>query len=202
MSEYKQEEKTLEELLAEEPTVPYSYADYLKWTFDERVELIKGKIFDMSPAPTRKHQEIGFIISNEIYNYLKGKPCKAYYAPFDVRLPNKKGDPDDKIYTVVQPDIMVICNQDKLDEKGCVGAPDLIVEILSPSTAKKDLTIKRELYEENGVKEYWVIYPKEEIVEVFTLAEGKYNLPQTYVNLDKIQVHTLPGLEIDLKEVF
>src|SRR6478736_6826824 len=138
----------------------YTYADYLKWTIEERLELIKGKIFRMSPAPNRMHQALSMRIANPIYNLLRGQQCQVYTAPFDVRLP-RKSLKDEDIITVVQPDICVICDPSKLDERGCIGAPDIVVEILSPSNNKKELKNKYEVYEESGVKEYWIVTPQE-----------------------------------------
>ena len=140
----------------------YSYADYLTWKFQERLELIKGKIFKMSPAPRRIHQEISRDLLTEMNFFLKGGKCNVFSAPFDVRLP--KSNAEDEIYTVVQPDICVVCDPSKLDDAGCVGAPDLIVEILSESTAKKDKTNKFELYQECGVKEYWIVSPTDQYI--------------------------------------
>ncbi len=154
----------------------YSYADYLKWTFSERIELIKGKVFNMSPAPARFHQDISGNIFNAIKNHLKGKSCKIYDAPFDVRLlPLDKDKRDKQIFTVVQPDICVICDLEKLDERGCLGAPDLIIEILSPGNTKKEMKDKFEVYEENGVREYWIVEPNDRVIFVYVLNEqGKY----------------------------
>lgn len=178
----------------------YSYADYLKWKFEERVEIIKGKIFQLS-APRRKHQSISAEISFQISDYLRNSKCKLYYAPFDVRLPISTDDK--KTFTVVQPDICVICNPEILDEKGCNGAPDLIVEILSPSTSEKDTTIKFDLYEEVGVIEYWIVYPDYNLVEVFVLDDkGKYRHIRKYAAKQKVPVNILEGLEIDLEKVF
>lgn len=179
----------------------YTYADYLKWQFEERVELIKGKIFKMSPAPSRKHQEISFNLSGMFFNGLKGKKCKAYSAPFDVKLPGKSKE-DKEITTVVQPDLCIVCDVSKLEERGCTGAPDLIVEILSPSTSKKDLRDKFSLYEEAGVKEYWVVYPEEETLEVFRLnKDNSYVFEKVYVKGDKMKVYDL-NLKIEISEVF
>jgi Uma2 family endonuclease len=136
----------------------YTYADYLEWTFEERVELIKGRLFEL-PTPNRIHQTLAFRMNGEFYNYLKGKPCSAFHAPFDVRLPQKSKD-DKDIVTVVQPDISVICDPSKLDDKGCIGAPDIVVEILSPGNNRKELKNKYEAYEEAGVKEFRLIHPQ------------------------------------------
>ena len=155
----------------------YTYADYLTWLDDKRRELINGFVHLMTPAPRRRHQGISFIIGGYFFNYLKNKNCKAYTAPFDVRFPKKGETADEKIYTVVQPDISVICDQNKLDDRGCIGAPDLIIEILSPSTAKKDMNDKFDLYQESGVKEYWIVNPNDENINVFFLDKnGKYQL--------------------------
>ena len=153
----------------------YTYANYITWQFKERIELIKGKLFKMSPAPARRHQGISVELSTQFHNYLKKKGCKSYSAPFDVRFP--KGEDDEQTFTVVQPDICVICDKSKLDDRGCVGAPDLIVEILSPATAKKDVKDKFQLYEESGVKEYWIVSPENKLVDVFILKDdNKYHL--------------------------
>ncbi|WP_421870965.1 Uma2 family endonuclease [Marinoscillum sp.] len=199
---YQQEEPKIDDISVLEPEATYSYADYLRWSFEERVELIKGKLFRMSPAPRRSHQGISMVIGNEIYNVLKGQKCKSYMAPFDVRFPNKPGDPDDQTFTVVQPDICVICDHSKLDDAGCKGAPNLIVEILSPSTASKDLNEKYQLYEEHGVKEYWVVYPGEAVLEIYELQNGKYVSKGKFVKEDVVTSKVLPGLKLDLSEVF
>ncbi|MDX1942881.1 MAG: Uma2 family endonuclease, partial [Saprospiraceae bacterium] len=138
----------------------YTYADYLTWQFEERIELIKGRIFKMSPAPSRKHQRASIVLSSIIFDFLRAGPCEVYSAPFDVRLldSKKKKKSNKEIYSVVQPDICVICDAEKLDDRGCIGAPDWIIEILSPGNNKKEVDNKFRLYEENGVREYWVVY--------------------------------------------
>lgn len=189
----------------EEPdlSLSYTYADYLKWDLPEMVELIRGKVYKMSPAPTSKHQDISTRLVVSIGTFLKNKKCKVFAAPFDVRLP-RKGKADEDIVTVVQPDICVICDPSKVDERGCLGAPDWIIEILSKSTSSKDLNEKFEVYEEAGVKEYWVIHPTEQTVLVYTLNNhGKYEgILKPYVRTDNVQSRTLQGLTIDLSEVF
>lgn len=183
-----------------DPDKKYSYADYLKWTFDESVELIKGKLFRMPPAPSSRHQDISRELLIEIGVFLKGKSCKVYNAPFDVRLfPIKE---DGKNFTVVQPDLCVICDLTKIDEKGCFGPPDLIIEIQSPSTTKKDMQDKFYLYKEAGVKEYWIVVPSADVVEVFDLTDGEYRIRKHYTIEDSIPVGVLPGLEIELMSVF
>lgn len=183
-------------------SVTYTYADYLRWTFEERVELIKGKIFRMSPAPSRIHQKISWELGRVLSNYLKGKTCEAYTAPFDVRLP-RKGKDDKNVITVVQPDLCVICDPAKLDEKGCIGAPDIVVEILSPGNNKKELRNKYEVYEEAGVKEFWIVWPTEKTFMKYTLDEkGKFQ-PSRVMTLDEeVTTPVLPGFVLKLNEVF
>ena len=180
----------------------YSYKDYLTWPENERWELIDGIAYNMTPAPSRWHQEISIALSNTFFNYLKNKPCKVYVSPFDVRLP-AGNESDEEIETVVQPDILIVCDRSKLDSKGCKGAPDLIIEIMSPSTAKKDLKEKFDLYEKAGVKEYWIVDPNNKTVMVFKLDENKkYRKFDVYANEDSITVGIFEGLIIDLKEIF
>jgi Uma2 family endonuclease len=184
-------------------TKQYTYADYLTWQFAERVELIKGWVYKMSPAPSRLHQRISQIVSSEIYNYVKGGTCEVYSAPFDVRLVNKRKSVDDKeVMDVVQPDICVICDATKLDDRGCIGAPELIIEIISKGNSKRDVQQKFELYQENGVLEYWIIQPNDCTVSVFDLVNQKYVLRKIYSNEDEIEVAVLQGLSIDMKIVF
>ncbi len=184
-------------------SLSYTYADYLKWDLPDMVELIRGKVYRMSPAPTTRHQSIVLNLASEIHTFLKRQPCKVFVAPFDVRL-SRKEKADKEIVTVVQPDLCVICDPSKIDERGCMGAPDWIIEILSKHTFSKDLREKFEVYEEAGVKEYWVVHPTEETVLVYTLnAHGKYEgLLKPYIRTDKVQPNTLPGLTIDLTEIF
>lgn len=180
----------------------YSYADYLQWTFEERLELIKGKVFKMTPAPNLYHQDISAIVFTEIFNYLKGKPCKTYAAPFDVRLPRKSEHSDEKIYTVVQPDICVICDLTKLDKQGCIGSPNIVIEILSPGNNQKELRSKYEVYEEAQVEEYWIISPQDESFLQYTLSGDKY-VPSRLMTIgDTVTTPILPGFELDLKTVF
>jgi Uma2 family endonuclease len=179
----------------------YTYADYLKWRLDEQVELIKGKIFRMSPAPKRIHQKVSIDIASKLYNFLKGKPCQVYDAPFDVRLPVKSKKNED-IITVVQPDICVICDPTKLDDAGCIGAPDIVIEILSKGNNKKELQNKYEVYEESGVKEYWVIHPEEQTVLIYTLVNNQYQPSRLFTKGDEIKTPILPGFILILDDVF
>ena len=183
----------------------YTYADYLTWQFSERVELIKGWIYKMTPAPRRKHQAVVSNLSYWIYDFIKDNECRIYTAPFDVRLIKNVGQTDKEIDTVVQPDISVICDRGKLDEKGCFGAPDLIIEILSPSTTKKDYNEKYLLYEENNVKEYWLANPDAKSIEVFVLNKGKYyskGVYSEYGGFKEIPVYIFPKLKLNLTEIF
>lgn len=179
----------------------YTYADYLTWQMDEMVELIKGKIFKQAAAPRRIHQEVSGRIFNKLFNFLEKPSCKVYAAPFDVRLPVKSKKHED-IDTVVQPDICVICDPEKLDELGCVGAPDLVVEILSPGNNKKELQNKYEVYEESGVQEYWIIHPNECTLIVNSLINGKYQSSRVFTHGDKVASLAVNGFVLDLEEVF
>ena len=190
----------------EEPdlTGTYTYADYLTWWWEERAELIKGTIYKMSPAPTSSHQLVAGELYLQIGNYLKKKQCQVFIAPFDVRLPHTSRKENKDITTVVQPDLCVVCDRQKIDEKGCLGPPDWIIEILSKHTSAKDLTKKFDVYEQSGVKEYWVIDPIAATVLIYTLdASGKYKgLLKPFIRTDKISSTVLPDLLIDLEEVF
>ena len=180
----------------------YTYADYLTWQLDEMVELIRGKVFrKAAAAPRRIHEELTVILVSRFYEFLKGKTCKVYTAPFDVRLPVSSKKHED-INTVVQPDLCVVCDPEKLDDLGCVGAPDLIVEILSPGNNKKELKNKYEVYESSGVGEYWIIHPDERTLLIYTLVGGQYCASRLFTMGDRISSHALPGFELELDEVF
>jgi len=201
-----------EPLVAEESAIVYeimrySYADYLTWTDDVMREIIDGVVYAFA-APLLSHATVIRTFLVRACNYInkRKRKCKIFAAPFDVRLPLNGETDERKIYNVVQPDICIVCDSSKLDKKGCVGAPDLIVEVNSPSTSKRDLNLKFSLYEKHGVKEYWVVYPNDEAVTVFILQEdGKYDEGKTYQVLygaTHVPVKTLEGLIIDLKELF
>ncbi|GLU56662.1 Uma2 family endonuclease [Dyadobacter frigoris] len=186
-----------------DPNATYSYADYLKWRIDERIELIKGKIFKMSPAPATRHQLHVGEIYRRLSNHLYRNSCKVFISPFDVRLtPLKKSD-SSKIYTVVQPDICVVCNPAKIDSKGCIGAPDLIVEVLSPGNTDKEMKEKFEIYEENGVKEYWLVEPDHHIVLVYKLNEtGKFIGLKPFTESEILTSEVVEGFEVLVKDIF
>jgi len=174
----------------------YTYSDYYSWDDGERWELIDGIPYAMSPAPTPSHQSICINLIIQIGDYLKGKPCKLFAAPFDVRLNAHRED-----NTVVQPDLAVICDHSKINDKGCIGAPDFIIEILSPSTAGHDRVVKLQQYLKAGVREYWIVDPDTKIVQIFIL-EGDRYFTTAYADTDIAPVSVLPGCEIILEDVF
>ena len=182
----------------------YTYADYLTWLDDKRRELIDG-FYHLMSGPLRRHGRVSLKLSVRIDTFIeknKGK-CHIYTAPFDVRLPLHGSTDDDKVYDVVQPDICVICDMTKLDDKGCIGAPDIIVEVLSPSTYKYDWNYKFNLYEKAGVREYWIVDPRSKLANVFILqSNGKYDEGTVYESGQKAPVSIFEGLEIDLDEIF
>ena len=173
----------------------FTYQDYCTWDDDERWELIDGIPYAMA-APMRKHQRVSGKIYLQIANFLRGKACEVYYAPFDVRL-----NADTLDNTVVQPDIAVFCDESKLDEKGGIGAPEMVVEILSPSSASHDMIRKYMLYMKVGVREYLIVDPESQTVVTHILEDGKYNR-KDHEKTDVIPVLTLDGCVIDLSEVF
>ena len=154
----------------------YTYGDYCRWPDDERWELIDGRPFNMCSAPTRQHQKLVLEIGRQLGNQLEDGPCEVCVAPFDVRL--AEGDePDEEIVNVVQPDVAVICDQTKLDDAGCRGAPDWIVEVLSRRTAAKDQTDKLTLYERHGVREYWLVHPTDRVLTIYRFQGSAYGRP-------------------------
>jgi Uma2 family endonuclease len=179
------------------PRIDYfTYGDYRHWPDEERWELIDGQAFAMSPAPTRLHQEFVVELARQIGNALQHHPCRVYVAPFDVRLP-RGSEADDQVDTVVQPDVAVICDPGKLDDQGCRGAPDRIIEILSPSSAAYDQIRKRALYERHGVREYWLLHPVDRVLIIYRLgADGAYGAPDIRALEEPTPVAVIPGLEI------
>jgi len=171
----------------------YTYEDYLKWDDSQRWELIDGHAYAMA-APNVWHQRVLLRLSVEFEGHLRGNKCEVFIAPFDVRLDTKRGD-----YTVVQPDLLVVCDPDKIaDGKSCKGAPDLVVEILSPSNPKKDTDIKLRKYREAGVKELWFVHPEPKMIQILTMTNGNY-VPRFFH--DEINSPTLPKLTLDLKYI-
>ncbi|MDD1623427.1 MAG: Uma2 family endonuclease [Methylococcaceae bacterium] len=187
-------------------TASYSYADYLTWQLNETVELIKGKIQLMSPAPNVKHQRLSIYLSSRLFYYFENKACQVFSAPFDVRLYDRTKSllVNKEITTVVQPDICVICDNSKLDEQGCNGAPDWIIEILSKGNSKKEVKIKHALYAESGVKEYWLVFPYEEVIQQFVLNDenNSYQLVNSYAGDDVAVPYLFADLAIDLSVLF
>ena len=193
----------------------YSYADYLLWQFDERVELIKGKLLKMSPVPNTKHQKVSGNLHLSLGIFLKKYNFQLFSAPFDVRLPisedldisnkykNKaKKLSDGQMMTVVQPDICVICDEGKLDDRGCVGAPDLIIEILSPGNKQREMKDKFEIYQQAGVKEYWLVEPNDEFVLQYTLEKGKYIGSKPYTKGEQFKSQVLNDFKLVVSDVF
>jgi len=172
----------------------YTVDDYLAWNDGQRYELLHGDVHAMSPAPSWQHQVISGNLEFEIKSQLRPrKTCHVVYAPIDVYLSHD---------TVVQPDIIVVCDQKKIEKRGCVGAPDLVVEILSPSTAKADWKDKYLLYEQSGVREYWIVNPDDALVHVFRLMDGKFFLDGTYSAADTVKIAIFEEVAIDLRNVF
>ena len=180
----------------------YTFADYLTWADNKRRELIDGFVKIMTPAPKRAHQQVASNLHGLLWNYLRKKPCEIYNAPFDVRfLKNGQADPK-AIDTVVQPDISIICDPAKLDEYGCLGAPDMIIEIVSPGNSNRDVSDKFALYQRHGVREYWIVHPNDQTVNVFILKEGQFILEGMYGYGSTVKVNIWDGFEIDLTDVF
>ncbi|UOF91501.1 Uma2 family endonuclease [Fodinisporobacter ferrooxydans] len=187
-----------------DPRKRYTYQDYLNWTMEERYELIDGIPYSMSPAPSPRHQDIVRELLTEFTLFLRNTSCKVYSAPLDVRLLSED-KADDQVSNVVQPDLTVICDSSKIDHRGCNGSPDLLIEILSPSTHRMDKLIKYRLYEQAKVKEYWIIDPVNETVEIHTLNDGqRYQIQNVYTKEDvfAVAVGMFEGFVIDLKAIF
>lgn len=181
--------------------IPFTYTDYLADGSGERYEVFDGEIV-MQAAPSANHQYISAALTSFLFLYLQGKQCRVYPAPFDVRLFEKEGDSPKDVYTVFQPDISVICDRSKIDSRGCKGAPDLVIEILSPSTAGYDWIDKLNQYQKAGVREYWIADPQNQLVYVFLPKEGQLLLNKVYNKTETVQVNILEGCSIDLSRVF
>lgn len=177
----------------------FTYADFLDWDEGTRIEIIDGDSFVLDTPPTI-HQLVSGPLGAQLYSYLKGKTGEVFWGPLAVRLFEKEGDRPEDVRTVVLPDIIVICDPAKLDEHGCKGAPDLIIEILSPSTSRRDRLVKYDLYQRAGVREYWIVDPDTRTVQVYTLEEGRYHAAQLFN--DTVPVGVLEGCAIGLKDVF
>jgi Uma2 family endonuclease len=171
----------------------FTYTDYAGWPEDERWEIINGEAYAMTPAPSTRHQKISLYLCTQFASFFKGKGCETYPAPTDVVFDNQN---------IVQPDLLVVCDKNKITEKNIQGAPDLIVEILSPSTALKDKREKRALYERFGVREYLIVYPAEEIVERLALTDGHYGIADVFGWNEVLPLASFPELHLNLWEVF
>jgi len=174
----------------------YTYADYLTWADDVRQELIDGIPYLLA-APTVTHQRVLGELFLQLRQFLKGKRCEVFISPFDVRL-----NPNDGDDTVVQPDLLVVCDKSKLDKKGCKGAPDMIIEILSPSSTKMDKFIKMRKYNQAGVREYWIVDPEGQYAHVHLLKDGEYKIAAYSSDDTAVPVAVLDGCEINLADVF
>ena len=179
----------------------YSYADLLSWDDNTRYELYDGQLLALA-SPTDVHQSILGELYLQLGNYLKGKKCKAYLSPFDVRIFEQEGDSPEDVDTVLQPDLMVICDKSKVDRHGVHGAPDLVIEILSPASARYDRLVKFNLYQRAGVKEYWIVDPSSRTVCVHTLEDGAYHAATVYSSDLSVPVGVLDNCNIDLSAVF
>lgn len=180
----------------------FTFADVLTWDEDERIEIINGEAFMMA-TPSRIHQEISIAIAAQLYNFLEGKRCRVYPAPFGVRLFEQDGDSPESVDTVVEPDISVVCDRNKLDDHGCKGAPDMVIEILSPSTRRHDQLVKLNLYQRAGVREYWIVDPGAQSVLVFLPdSGGSFRPHEVYGKSDIAKVNVLDGCFIELSKVF
>lgn len=181
--------------------IRYTFADCLTWGENERIEIINGEAVMMAP-PSSVHQEISGELFAQLHAYLKGKQCKVYPAPFAVRLFERDGDDPESVDTMVEPDISVICDKSKIDKHGCKGAPDLVIEILSPSTRRHDRLVKMNLYQRAGVREYWIVDPANQDAQSFVLEDGRYSAKDFGAAGDHMRVSILDGCVIDLSEVF
>ena len=179
----------------------YTFADCLTWSENERIEIIDGEAVMMAP-PSSIHQEISVAITSQLYNFLEGKKCKVYPAPFGVRLFERNGEVPEDVDTMVEPDISVVCDRSKLDEHGCKGAPDLVVEVLSPSSLRHDQLVKLGLYQRAGVREYWIVNPEDKTIRVMLLNSGILQPHEVYTHSDIARVNVLEGCFVDMGKVF
>ncbi len=189
-------------LAAEKQKQKYSYADYLGWPDEERWELIDGVAFDMSPAPFIEHQRIVVLLSKIIATYLEGKKCEVFVSPVDVYMPDRKGDLDDMIENVVQPDVIVVCDPEKIERRGIRGAPDLVIEVLSPNTSKRDWNEKFNLYEKTGVKEYWIVDPLGRVIHQYVSKSNRFELIKMHEDKSTVESPSIEGLKVELSKIF
>lgn len=181
-------------------TGTYSARDYMSWKLEGFMELIRGKVYKMAAAPLRQHQKVLRLLTKSFEKYFQ-LPCEIYFAPFDVYLIHP-GENWKETANIFQPDLCVICDPSKLHDRGCMGSPDLVVEVLSSGTVAKDLGLKRDLYEEYGVKELWIVHPTEGTITVHVLENAKYRILPLYAKGQVVQSTIFPDLKVDLDEVF
>ena len=180
----------------------YTFADCLTWEENERIEIIDGEAVMMAP-PSSVHQEIAAELTRQFGNYLEGKRCKVYPAPFGVRLFERDGESPEDVETMVEPDLSIVCDRNKIDKHGCKGAPDLVVEILSPSSLRHDRFVKLGLYQRAGVREYWIVNPEDQTVQVMLLdGGGILQLHEVYDRTGVAKINSLEGCFIELNKVF
>lgn len=178
----------------------FTYGDYVHWSDGGRWELIDGVAHAMAPAPSVVHQSVTFALARQIAEALEGAPCRVLLSPIDVRLPHKD-ETDEQVDTVVQPDLLVVCDMSKIDARGIRGAPDWVIEVLSPTTASHDQIVKRDLYERTGVKEYWLVHPVDHILMVYCLENGRYGRPEVFAMRGTTAALTFSGVSIDWSRV-
>lgn len=181
-----------------------TYKEYAIWGEEERCEVLDGKMISMAPSPLPEHQEISMQMSIEIGSYLRGKDCRAFAAPIDVYLfeDSRKKWVDENVRNWVTPDLIVVCDPNKIKRNKILGAPDMVIEIISSSSAKIDRIDKRLAYQRAGVREYWIIDPANQIVEVYLLKNHSLELHDVFNREDMIPIHVLEDLRIDLAVIF
>ena len=174
----------------------HTYGEYLTWPEDVRYELIDGEAYLMAPAPDLAHQDVAGEVFRQLANQLAGKPCRAFIAPVDVRLP-KRDEADEQIDTVLQPDVLVVCDESKLSRRGVRGAPDWVLEVLSPSTAGHDQVVKRWVYERAGVREFWLVHPIDRVLTIYRLIGAEYGKPDVQELKGSTDIAVLPGVVVE-----
>jgi Uma2 family endonuclease len=173
----------------------HTYGEYLTWPEDVRYELIEGEAYLMAPAPDLAHQDVAGEVFSQIHTQLAGKACRAFVAPVDVRFP-KRDEADDQVDTVVQPDVLVVCDPSKLDRRGVRGAPDWVLEVLSPSTAGHDQVLKRRIYERAGVREFWLVHPMDRVLTIYRLDGVEYGKPDVQELKGSTEIRVLPSVVV------
>lgn len=191
--------RILENVEQPQKKVIYTWSDYLGWAEEDRFELIRGEAFSMSPAPSTKHQRILGNLHGFLWSYVRNGPCTLFLAPTDLKLSPPE---EDDFPTVLQPDLMIVCDSDSIGEQAVEGAPELVVEILSPRTAGRDEHLKKKLYEAAGVSEYWIVYPNEGYIVRYAAEDGRFGDPEHFTPPDELESRCFPGLKINVSELF